>query len=59
MTYANTDYSGADLGCARRSTWWTARARMHIMGDWTDGWFTSKKFTDYGWAPVPGTQRHL
>jgi glucose/mannose transport system substrate-binding protein len=29
---------------------------MMIMGDWTDGWFTSKNFTGYGWAPPPGTQ---
>jgi glucose/mannose transport system substrate-binding protein len=29
---------------------------MMIMGDWTDGWFTSKAFTGYGWAPPPGTQ---
>jgi glucose/mannose transport system substrate-binding protein len=29
---------------------------MMIMGDWTDGWFTSKEFTGYGWAPPPGTQ---
>ncbi len=29
---------------------------MLIMGDWTDGWFTSKGFTDYGWAPSPGTE---
>jgi glucose/mannose transport system substrate-binding protein len=28
---------------------------MMIMGDWTDGWFTSKGFTGYGWAPPPGT----
>jgi len=29
---------------------------MMIMGDWTDGWFTSKDFDGYGWAPPPGTQ---
>jgi glucose/mannose transport system substrate-binding protein len=27
---------------------------MQIMGDWQDGWFTSKKFTDYGWTAAPG-----
>ena len=27
-----------------------------IMSDWTDGWFTSKGFTGYKWAPSPGTQ---
>ena len=30
------------------------KGAMLIMGDWTDGWFTSKKFTGYGWAPAPG-----
>ncbi len=29
---------------------------MYIMGDWTNGYFTSKAFTDYGWAPPPGTK---
>ena len=24
---------------------------MTIMGDWTNGDYTAKKFTDYGWAP--------
>jgi len=27
-----------------------------IMGDWANGWFTSKGFTGYGWAPPPGTK---
>jgi glucose/mannose transport system substrate-binding protein len=30
------------------------KAAMHIMGDWTDGWFTSKNYTGYGWQTVPG-----
>ena len=29
---------------------------MMIMGDWTNGWFQSKGYTGYGWAPPPGTQ---
>ena len=28
---------------------------MMIMGDWTHGVMLSKKFTDYKWAPAPGT----
>jgi glucose/mannose transport system substrate-binding protein len=31
-----------------------SKAAMTIMGDWTDGEFVNKKFTDYGWAPAPG-----
>jgi glucose/mannose transport system substrate-binding protein len=34
----------------------SGKGGMMIMGDWTDGWFTSKAFTGYGWAPPPGTQ---
>jgi glucose/mannose transport system substrate-binding protein len=30
------------------------KGAMHIMGDWTNGWFTSKNFSDYGWVPAPG-----
>jgi len=32
------------------------KGAMMIMGDWTNGWFMAKGYTDYGWAPVPGTQ---
>ena len=55
LGYANTDHSA--------HTWDSAgefliagTGGMMIMGDWTDGWFTSKDFTGYGWAPPPGTQ---
>ncbi len=27
---------------------------MTIMGDWANGEFTNKHFTDYGWAAAPG-----
>ncbi len=55
ISYANEDHPA--------QTWSTAgefliagTGGMMIMGDWTDGWFTSKGFTGYGWAPPPGTQ---
>jgi glucose/mannose transport system substrate-binding protein len=55
LGYANSDHSA--------HTWDSAgefliagTGGMMIMGDWTDGWFTSKGFTGYGWAPPPGTQ---
>jgi glucose/mannose transport system substrate-binding protein len=54
MTYANTDYSALTWDAAAQYLV-DGKGAMHIMGDWTDGWFTSKKFTGYGWAPVPGT----
>jgi len=31
------------------------KAASNIMGDWTNGFYKSKKFTDWGWAPTPGT----
>jgi len=32
------------------------KAGMTIMGDWTNGDYTAKKFADYGWAQAPGTK---
>jgi glucose/mannose transport system substrate-binding protein len=55
MTYANTDYSALTWSDAAQYLV-DGKGAMHIMGDWTDGWFTSKGYKDYGWAPVPGTQ---
>ncbi len=55
MTYANTDYSALTWDGAAQYLI-DGKGAMHIMGDWTDGWFTSKGYTEYGWAPVPGTQ---
>jgi len=54
MTYVNTDYSALTWdGAAQYLV--DGKGAMHIMGDWTDGWFTSKNYKGYGWAPVPGT----
>jgi len=54
LSYVNTDYSAL--------TWDQAaqylvdnKGAMHIMGDWTNGWFTAKNYDGYGWEPVPGT----
>jgi len=30
-------------------------AAMTVMGDWANADYEAKKFTDYGWAPTPGT----
>jgi glucose/mannose transport system substrate-binding protein len=53
IPYVNSDYSAL--------TWDQAaqylidnKAAMHIMGDWTNGWFSSKNYTGYGWQVVPG-----
>jgi len=55
MTYANTDYAALTWSDAAQYLV-DGKGAMHIMGDWTDGWFTSKGYTGYGWAPVPGTK---
>ena len=53
LSYANTDHSALTWdGGAQYLV--DGKGAMHIMGDWTDGWFTSKNYTGYGWAPVPG-----
>ncbi len=53
LTYANTDHSA--LTWSEGAQYLVdGKGAMHIMGDWTDGWFTSKGYKGYGWAPVPG-----
>jgi glucose/mannose transport system substrate-binding protein len=55
MSYANTDYPALDwAGAAQLIV--DGKAAMTLMGDWANGFFTSKAFTDYGWAPPPGTK---
>ncbi len=53
LDYLNTDHSAL--------TWDEAgqyliqgKGAMLIMGDWTNGWFMSKNYNDYGWALPPG-----
>ncbi|HOR00190.1 MAG TPA: ABC transporter substrate-binding protein [Anaerolineae bacterium] len=55
MAYANTDHAALTWSDAAQYLV-DGKGAMHIMGDWTDGWFTSKSFTGYGWAPVPQTK---
>lgn len=54
LTSANTDHAALTWDGAGQYIL-DGKGAMMIMGDWTDGWFQSKKFTDYGWAPPPGT----
>lgn len=53
-----------DAGAAGSETWDQAaddvisgKAAMTIMGDWANGEFQNKKFTDYGWAAAPGNTK--
>jgi glucose/mannose transport system substrate-binding protein len=55
MSYTNSDHAALSWDQANQLVI-DGKAAFTIMGDWTDGDYVAKKFTDYGWAPVPGTQ---
>ncbi len=55
LSYANSDHSALTWDEAGQYIV-GAKGAMLIMGDWTNGWFTSKNFKDYGWVPAPGNQ---
>jgi len=54
LSYANEDHPALTWDGAGEYLI-SGNGGMMIMGDWTDGWFTSKGFDGYGWAPSPGT----
>ena len=53
LAYANTDHAALTWDGAAEYIG-SAKGAMMIMGDWENGWFTSKNVKDYGWAPAPG-----
>lgn len=53
MTYANEDHAALTWSEAAQYLV-DGKGAMHVMGDWTAGWFASKGYADYGWAPPPG-----
>lgn len=54
LDYVNDDHSALTWDQAAQ-TIIDGKSGMMIMGDWADGYFISKGFTDFGWAPSPGT----
>jgi len=55
VSYANADHPAIDwAGAAQYLV--DGKGAMFIMGDWANGYFTSKAFTDYGWTSPPGTK---
>jgi len=54
LDYANPNYLSVSWGDVSDLII-AGKVAMMIMGDWTHGVFKSKNFTDYGWAPAPGT----
>ncbi len=54
--YANSDYLSTSWGDINDRYVADDGPAMMIMGDWTHGVMLSKKFSDYKWAPAPGTE---
>ncbi len=55
LSYANADHDALTWAAATQLLI-DGKAAMNIMGDWANGQFVAANFTDYGWAPVPGTK---
>jgi len=51
--YVNSDHNALTWDQANQLVI-DGKAGMTIMGDWANGDYVAKKFTDYGWAPAPG-----
>lgn len=51
--WINTDHSSLSWDQANDLVI-NGTAGMTIMGDWANGDYVAKDFTDYGWAPAPG-----
>ncbi|CAN5858523.1 ABC transporter substrate-binding protein [soil metagenome] len=56
LDYANVDYLSTSWGSVTDLFTSDAAPAMMIMGDWTHGVLKSKNFTNYKWAPAPGTE---
>ncbi|HOR18214.1 MAG TPA: ABC transporter substrate-binding protein [Brevefilum sp.] len=55
MEYVNEDHAALTWDAAGEYII-ADQAVFMIMGDWAAGWFASKGYGDFGWAPPPGTQ---
>ena len=56
LDYANPDYLSTSWGDITDRFMADTAPAMMIMGDWTHGVLKSKNFTNYKWAPAPGTE---
>src|SRR5262245_35613277 len=55
LGYINSDHAAMEWTDAN-DTLIAGKSAMMIMGDWTNGDYTDKKFADYGWVQAPGTK---
>jgi len=53
LTYTNSDHAALTWDGAGQYLI-DGKGAMEIMGDWENGWFQSKNYSDYGWATPPG-----
>lgn len=53
FTYVNSDHGSLSWDQANQKVI-DGTAAMTIMGDWANGDYVAKNFTNYGWAPAPG-----
>jgi glucose/mannose transport system substrate-binding protein len=56
LGYVNADHSSLSWDQAA-DLLISGKAAMTIMGDWANGEFVNKNFTDYGWAAAPGNDK--
>src|SRR3990172_4615461 len=54
LSYVNSDHSSLSWDQANDLVI-SGDPAMTIMGDWADGDYKAKNFTDFGWIPTPGT----
>jgi glucose/mannose transport system substrate-binding protein len=54
LSYVNDDHSALSWDQANQLVI-DGDAAMTVMGDWIEGDYKAKNFTDFGWVPVPGT----
>jgi glucose/mannose transport system substrate-binding protein len=55
LGYTNADYAGLTWDQANDLVI-SGKAGMTIMGDWIEGDYQAKRFTEFGWTTTPGTQ---
>jgi glucose/mannose transport system substrate-binding protein len=53
ISYTNTDHAALTWDGAGQYLI-NGKGAMQIMGDWQNGWFQSKNYSDYGWTTPPG-----
>lgn len=54
LSYVNSDHSSLSWDQANDLVI-SGEAAMTVMGDWANADYEAKNFTEYGWAPTPGT----